>query len=680
MERDILAIQPLDRRLLGVAYYPEHWAEQRWADDAKMLREAGITVARMMEFAWDKLEPSEGHYDFAWMDRALAVFQEAGISVVLCTPTPTPPPWLTKKHPDILLTDARANLPVSPGSRRHVSASSPSYLAYTDKIVTAIAERWGDHPNVIGWQIDNEFGCHNSTRDLSPASKAAWQAWLKEKYTSLNALNAAWGTQFWSATYSDWAEIPVPAFSVTQHNPGLLLDFYRFSSDAWVRYQRRQIDILRPHIGPDRFITHNLMIRFFELDYFKLAEDLDFVAYDNYPHGMSGPAETALNLDIMRGLKSGRPFWVIEQQPGPVNWTPFNPPVPPGQVRAWTHQAFGHGAESVFFFRERAVNIGQEQYHAGLLKHDGTPDRGYHEAKAVAEDLETYPSLSRPKAAVALVFDYEDLWTHDIDPHNRLFSYYNLVRDIYNDLWKAQIAVDIVKRDADLSGYVTTIVPSPVLIDESHVANWRTYVEQGGNLIVFFRAFVKEQGNTWTDRPMPAGGLSDLLGLTVDEFFSIPPVKSVGMRTEADATYDDWNDDRGSHVADIEAKRPGLGFGDSFGVPPKMRYGLWAEVLKPTSATPVMRYVDGYYKDGIAATVNKVGAGQAFYIGTYAEQVIPRSVWQATGLAGLEMSEKDRARNTVMEIIRLQDDQGQAVEMRINHTKNTVSLAKGIQA
>lgn len=657
---------------LGTAYYPEHWDESRWADDAKVLYEGGVRVVRMMEFAWDKLEPREGEYQFDWMDRALTVFAEAGIKIVLCTPTATPPPWLFAAHPEICRIDDKTNERAHPGSRRVVDCNVPAYIEYTTRIVTAIADHFGDHPNVIGWQIDNEFGCHNTVRSLTDESKQAFQQWCEAKYGSLDALNAAWGTQFWSATYTDWSQIPVPAPSPASHNPGLLLDFRRFSSDAWVKYQRLQIDILRPRIG-DRFITHNFMIHFFDLDYFELARDLDFVSYDNYPHGFSGPAECAFNLDLMRGLKR-KSFWVIEQQAGAVNWTPFNPGVPPGQVRAWSHQAFGHGANGVVYFRERAVNIGQEQYHSGLLKHDGSPDRGWHESKHTGDDLAKLPYLERPQAPVAIVFDYNDLWALELDPHNRAYSYYQLVLDAYTQLWTQNIPVDIVPRDADLTGYTAVFVPSPVIIDDSHAQNWRGYVENGGNLIVTFRAAFKNDGNTWTDRPFPAGVLGELLQVTVDEQISIPPVPGVGLRNPNE-TAPDWNDERGGNVVDTAGTRPGIGFAglsEGLTLPSRSRYKLWAEVLKPNGAQPVMKYADGYYKDEIAMTVAKLGQGSAYFLGAWMDPILPRTLIKALDLEkhGIDAG----VRGATVEVIRLKDSADAIHEVRINHTKRTVAI------
>jgi len=245
-------------------------------------------------------------------------------------------------------------------------------------------------------------------------------------------------------------------------------------------------------------------------------------------------------------------------------------------------------------------------------------------------------------------------------------------------LWEAHIPVDVLPRSADLTGYQTAIIPCPTLINETDTANWRKFTEAGGNLIVTFRAFFKNPGSTWTDQPMPAGGLGELLGAYVDEFLSIPPVKSVGWRRPDDPSAD-WNDERGANVIDIEAKLPGFGFGEGFGVPPKARYRLWAEILKPTTATPIMKYADGYYKDGVAATANKVGEGMAYLIGCWCDSIIPKSVWKATGLAALAIPERDLPRGAVMEVIKLHDAASNPVELRLNHSKHTVSFPEVAQ-
>ncbi|MBZ0309426.1 MAG: beta-galactosidase, partial [Anaerolineae bacterium] len=418
--------------------------------DAVLMREAGLSVVRVGEFAWDKFEPQPGKYDFGWMDEAVDILAQEGLKIVMCTPTATPPPWLLTQHPEILRVEQNG-VRVSPGGRRHCCANVPAYLRHSRRIVDVFTKHYGNHPALIGWQIDNEFGCGETTRCYCDHCRQRFHEWLQEKYGTLERLNAAWGTQFWGMTYHDWAEIPIPGITTEPQSPAMRLDYRRFSSDSWVRFQRMQIEFLRQN-APGRWITHNLMIRHWSLDYWKLAADLDIVSYDNYPHGVRGAAETAMNLDLMRSLKR-KPFWIMEQQPGRVNWHPYNPPVPPGQVKSWSHQNIAHGAEAVVYFRFRAGRFGQEQYHAGLLKWDASRDQCFFEAQEVAAAIQNLPHLTRPQASVGIIFDYEDLWAIELEPVHRDFSYWQLVYEIYNHYWQASIPVDFLPREADLTGY-----------------------------------------------------------------------------------------------------------------------------------------------------------------------------------------------------------------------------------
>ena len=241
--------------ITGCAYYPEHWPIQRWATDAGLMREAGLSVVRLAEFAWDKMEPQPGVYDFDWLQRAIDTLADAGLKVVLCTPTATPPPWLTHQHPDICRVEVNG-VRVSPGARRQPCGNVPAFRSAARQIVERMAERSGDHPAVIGWQIDNEFGVGETTRCVCDHCRAAFQQWLAEKYGTLEALNAAWGTQFWGMTYHDWSHIPIPGITSEPQSPSMRLDYRRFSSDTWVQFQRMQIDLLR-HYAPGRWVTHN---------------------------------------------------------------------------------------------------------------------------------------------------------------------------------------------------------------------------------------------------------------------------------------------------------------------------------------------------------------------------------------------------------------------------------------
>lgn len=575
----------------GCAYYPEHWSEDRWAQDAQTMREAGLSVVRLAEFAWDKLEPSPGVYDFDWLDRAIDTLAAEGLKIVLCTPTPTPPPWLTHLHPEICRV-REDGVRISPGGRRHACANVPAYLRYCERIVQAVAEHFGDHPHVVGWQVDNEFGCGETTRCYCDHCRSRFHEWLRERYGNLEALNEAWGTQFWGMTYHEWDHIPIPGITTEPQSPSMRLDYRRFSSDSWVRFQRMQIELLR-HFSPERWITHNFMIRHWSLDYWKLAEDLDFVSYDNYPHGLRNPAETALNLDLMWSLKR-QLFWVMEQQPGPVNWHPYNPPVPKGQVRLWSHQAIAHGAETVVYFRYRAAPFGQEQFHHGLLKWDGSKDQAFFEAQQVSAEFTKVPALQRPRATVGIVFDYESLWSTELEPYHRDFSYWNLLYDIYETFWKNSIAVDFLPRNADLSGYETVIVPAAVIVHEEEVEKWRAWVESGGRLVLTFRSFTRTLSNRSVMEDLPAA-VQDLIGGRVATYDSVPP-----------ASYADWYNHRVGHsIRPVDAAYVAFD------------YKIWAESLIPTTAQARYKYTDGLYTDQIAMTVNKIGAGDVYYLGCW---------------------------------------------------------------
>ncbi len=576
----------------GCAYYPEHWSEERWELDAQLMKEAGLTYVRVGEFAWNKFEPQQGTYDFSWMDKAIDILAAHGLKIVMCTPTPTPPPWLTALHPEICRV-REDGVRISTGARRHACANVPAYQNFSRKIVEKIAEHYGQHEAVVGWQIDNEFGCGETTRCYCEHCRAAFHRWLQETYGDLETLNSAWGTQFWGMSYTDWSQIPIPAITTEPQSPSMRLDYRRFSSDSWVNFQKMQIDLLRAY-SPQRWLTHNFMIRHWSLDYWKLSQDLDFVSYDNYPHGLRGPAETAMNLDLMWSLKR-KPFWIMEQQPGPVNWHPYNPPVPEGQVRLWSHQAYVHGAETVVYFRFRAAPIGQEQYHRGLLKWNGEKDRAFYEAQQFTSEIKALPSLHRIPAKTAIVFDYNDLWSIELEPYNRNFSYWNLVYSIYEAYWQHNIPVEFIPREAsDLDHYETIIVPAATLIHPQEIIRWQKWVEDGGHLIITFRSFTRTYSNTSATQELPAG-LTNLVGAKVTSFDSVPP-----------DDYHDWYNHRlGKRIRPV----------DSTFV--TFEYKIWAETLQPTTATPLFQYADGLLADHIAITQNSIGSGRVTYLGCW---------------------------------------------------------------
>ncbi len=468
---------------LGVCYYPEHWPEDWWADDARRMVEMGLSRVRIGEFAWSRIEPAPGQLDWAWLDRAVDVLHAAGLAIIMGTPTATPPRWMLDKHPDMLAIDAKG-CPRKFGSRRHYCFSHVGYRAEAARIMALLAERYGKHPAIVAWQTDNEYGCHDTAISYSDAAAAGFRQWLIAKYGAIDALNAAWGNVFWSMDYSCFAQIDPPNLTVTEPNPAHVLDWRRFSSDQVVAFNRIQVDILRAR-SPGRDIVHNYMGFFTQFDHHAVSRDLDVASWDSYPlgfleqFGMFSAAEksryarqghpdiAAFHHDLYRGM-TGR-MWVMEQQPGPVNWARFNPAPLPGMVRLWTLEAMAHGAELVSYFRWRQAPFAQEQMHSGLLLPDRTDDVGAHEARAAATDIAAIGVLAPTAKSVALVFSYAADWTIAAQPQGASFGYLDLVFTMYSALRRLGLNIDIVAPDADLSGYAMIVVPTLPILDPALV-------------------------------------------------------------------------------------------------------------------------------------------------------------------------------------------------------------------
>jgi beta-galactosidase len=542
--------------MLGVCYYPEHWPQSRWAEDAQLMRDCGLELVRIGEFAWSKIEPQPGTYDWTWLDQAIQTLADAGLSIILGTPTATPPAWLTQRYPDVLRVgdDGRR---WSHGGRRHTCPTSSTYRELCRNVVAALAVRYGAHPAVVAWQIDNELGNHHTARCACSSCRAAFHEWCGQRYGTLDRLNEVWGTVFWSQQYSDWSQIPLPSDPVGGgHNPSLCLAYRRFASDAHVDFLREQTTVLRRH-SPGRKLTTNIAPLDDEIDWFDIAAEVDVISWDNYPHGFEHPADVAFFHDLVRGFKR-QSFWVTEQQAGRINWTLFNPPVSPGQVRLWTYQALAHGAEHLLYFRWRASRYGQEQYHSGLLDHDASPAPGYHEAQQVAQELEANGVPQRAPAEVALLVDYNDAWAVEIERHNILFDYWGMARAIYRDFWHHGIDVDIVRRGSDISQYRHVVVVAPILSDPSESERWRAFVEMGGTLTLTARSCVKDGENVWIDRPAP-DGLTGLLDAKVGQWYSLPPATMARFQTTAGAMVESavWVEDLEGEAAPTLAYEPG---------------------------------------------------------------------------------------------------------------------------
>ncbi len=479
---------------LGVCYYPEHWPRTEWPEHAAAMRELGVDVVRIGEFAWSRLEPVAGRYDWDWLDEAIAVLHDAGLGIVLGTPTACPPKWLVDADPDILPRAADGSVRGF-GSRRHYRFWSDSYRAHSERIVRALAGRYGHHPAVVGWQTDNEFGCHDTTLSYGADDLAAYRAWLKQRYGTVDHLNDTWGTVFWSQEYRRFDDIELPVATVTEANPAQRLSFRRFGSDGVRRFNRSQCRTLRAHSRPGVWITHNFMGDFTDFDHFELGTDLDIATWDSYPLGFldqsgAGEAEklryrrsghpdwAAFHHDLYRGVGRGR-FGVMEQQPGAVNWAPNNAAPAPGMLRVWGLEAVAHGAELVSFFRWRQLPVAQEQCHAALTLPDGSASPARAEVAALRADLDRLGELPPATAKLALVFDYASVWIAETQPPGEgfdlpahAFAYYRAARRLGLD-------VDIVPPGGDFDGYDVVLVPAATVADaalvdaaEASTAQW----------------------------------------------------------------------------------------------------------------------------------------------------------------------------------------------------------------
>ncbi|QNB16971.1 beta-galactosidase [Paraburkholderia tropica] len=524
---------------IGVCYYPEQWPRTMWADDARRMAELGISHVRIAEFAWSRMEPRKGVFDWTWLDEAIETLAARGLKLMLGTPTASPPKWLVDSIPDMLPVRAdgtRWNY----GSRRHYDIASVAYRKECERITEAMAQRYGRHPAVVAWQTDNELGCHDTVPSYSAAAQQRFQAWLAQRYGSIEALNEAWGNVFWSMEYPSFETVGLPVLTPTDANPSHLLDFRRYMSDEVASFHREQAEVLRRH-APDADVLHNFMGFFTTFDHYEFAANnaIDVATWDSYPIARTEvigvpeadkaryartahPDVSAFDHDRYRAIGAGR-FWVMEQQAGPVNWAPWNPVPAKGMVRLWAYEAFAHGAELVSYFRWRQCPYAQEQMHSGLNLPNNELSPGGEEVAQAAREIalsETLRTLGAPApAAVALVFDYETQWMFEIQRHGVGFDYQTLAFDYYSALREQGLDVDIVSRHADLSAYRLVVVPSLAVLDDAFIAK----VEQSDARWLFGPRTGSKTTHFAIPGNLPPGPLQRVLPLQVLEAESLRP-------------------------------------------------------------------------------------------------------------------------------------------------------------
>ena len=569
----------------GGDYNPEQWPEDVWLEDVRLMRDAGVNVVTVGVFSWARLEPRPGEYDFTWLDRVLDLLHAHSIRADLATASASPPPWLAKLHPESLPVTADG-VTLWHGARQQYCPSSTAYREAAARLVRTLATRYKDHPALALWHIGNEYGCHVS-ECYCDASAAAFRDWLRRRYGSLDALNDAWGTAFWSQRYGDWDEIQPPRRAPNFANPTQQLDFRRFSSDALLECYEMERTILR-EIAPDVPATTNFMGFFKPVNYWTWAEREDVICDDAYPDPSDpdAPMDAAMRFDLMRSLASGKPWLLMEQTPSQVNWRPYNVLKRPGQMRLWCYSALARGAEGLMFFQWRAARAGAEKFHGAFVPHIGTErSRVWDEMRALGGELQRLDLLlgGRTPASVAILLDWESWWALELDSHpSAAVRQLDQLRAYYRPLYASNIAVDFARPDADLSAYRVVLVPNLYMIRDGVAANLERFVAGGGTLVM-----------------SPFSGIVDANDHILLGGYPAPLRKLLGIRIEE---FDPYVPDQTNTIRDRNGQR--------------WSCDLWSDVLDLEGAEALATYERDFYAGRPAVTRNAFGQGAAYYLGT----------------------------------------------------------------
>ena len=596
--------------LLGVDYYPEQWDSALIEADMDRILELGCNVIRIGEFAWHRMEPEEGRFDFSFFDGVIAMAKEKGLQVIFGTPTATPPAWLIHKHPDILSQFPDGSSRAFGG--RHVSCySSQPYREYCARIITQLAEHYKDEKAIVAWQIDNELGHEGSDQCWCPRCRAKFQHFLNEKFKGdIHALNETYGTTFWSQEYNYFAEIPLPAPTITTHNPSLRLDWERFCSWNIQDFAAFQAQLLHKII-PRAVVMHDFPGGGLgkHVDYSAVAQELDRVAYNNYPvwGGQKeplSPSEIAFGLDYIRGLK-GENFWITEAIMGAQGHdiTGFLPR--PNQAKLWSWQGMAHGCEGLMYFRYRGATKGAEQFCYGILDADNVPRRRFFEVQNFFREVRPYEqALSAPvHSDVAILYDFDALASFRIQQQSILLDCETEMKRLHSALFRTGQSVDIIPASRDFSRYKLVLVPNLIVTDPHFAARLKAYVDGGGVAVVTYRTAVKDRDNNLVFGKTIPVDLGDLLGLYVEETESVQEYDCIPLAGE-----------KGSGTA-----------------------GIFRDMVVPQGAQVLWHYDDPFYRSYAAITRNTYGQGAAYYLGTTPNQaILDQVLCQAMEEVGLE--------------------------------------------
>ncbi len=614
----------------GVYYYPEAWNPDQWERDIKNISEIGFEFIHLAEFGWAKMEPEEGKYDFSWLDRVVELSAKYKLKVIMGTPTAAPPVWLTQKYPEVLIvleTGERAQH----GTREHYSWSSNKYRELTSGIVSTMAKRYGQNKNIWGWQIDNEPS-HYGIVDYSEEARLSFIKWLKTKYGSIEKLNYAWGTAFWSITFNNFDQIEIPSKLkqitdvASQHS---LLDYKRFSADECASYISLQNKVLHQYIDKNQFVTTNFMHHHTEVNPW-LNDDLDFISYTMYPVSgryagigdqgfrLGEPSRISFANDFFRPLKGIT--GVMELQPGQINWATFNPQLYPGVVRAWLWNCFAGGLNFACTYRYRQPLFGCEQYHYGIVGTDGvTLSSGGAEYRQFMDEIKQIRKLYQPDVKcpadylarkTAFLFNIDNLWDTDLLKQTFQWDFKKHLNKFYSSVKSLCVPVDFISETVDFSAYKVMVAPAYQLLDKQLVDKWKAYIENGGNLVLTCRTGQKDRDGHFFEAKW-AAYISELIGADI-QMFDHMPQDQFGKISSGGKQYE-WNN--------------------------------WADIMVPSKEAEVWAtYSDQFYAGKAAVVHRKLGKGSVTYMGCdtddgVLEKEMLKKVYQSAGLTTNELPE-----------------------------------------
>lgn len=570
-----------NRLRYGGDYNPEQWPREVWLEDIELMKQAGINLVSIGIFSWVILEPREGEYNFSLLDDIMGLLNEAGIDVDLATPTAAPPAWFWKKYPAAHPV-TREGVRLASGSRGMVSPSSPEYRHAATAITEQLARRYAGHPALVMWHVHNEYGAPVSD-SYDDYSVAAFRLWLQKRYVSLDKLNEAWGTTFWGQCYGEWGEIDAPRVAATVSNQAQRLDYRRFTSDALLECFIAERDVIR-RFTPDVPVTTNFMAtNCLSADYWKWSREVDIVSNDYYlvAERDDNHVLLAMDADLTRSLANGAPWVLMEHSTSAVNWQPRNIAKRAGELARNSLSHLARGADAILFFQFRASRFGAEKFHSAMLPHAGTDHRIWREVVSLGATLDRLEPVraSRVHARVALLWDVESFWAHDLDWHPSVdLDHRERIEAFYAAFWNKGVTVDFAHPAADLNGYDLVVAPSLYLLGPNAAGNLRTYVSNGGHLVVSYFSGIVDEHDTVYAGAAP-GALRDVLGIAIHEFLPLAEGESV---TLSDA-------------------RTG---------------SMWTDDIHESTATVLARYVDGPAAGGPAVTRNDYGDGAAWYVST----------------------------------------------------------------